>query len=123
MHWSIDVDKAYDKQTRRCSMKNVRTKLVSTVYLPRWANRAGADPALVKWWRKVLLESAIHEAEHIVIQKQHLADFRAEARGKSCGAATFFYNQHAAKANLAQADFDEIEYQKPLPPIPESLLR
>ena len=123
MNWSIDIDKAYDKTGRRCSMKRVRTKLRSVVWLPQWVNRAGSDPALVRWWRQVLLESAAHEAQHIKIQKKHLADFRREATGKSCGAATFFLRQASAAANLAQAAYDEVEYRKPLPPIPISLLR
>ena len=122
MSWSIDVTKDWDKSTRKCSMQSVGTKLKSIVFLPRWADRAGADPALVRWWHQVLTESAVHEAEHIKIQQQHLANFRAEAKGKPCGSATYFYRQHAASANLAQAEFDEVEYQKPLPPIPLSLL-
>lgn len=122
MTWSLDVTKRYDQKTRACTMSKVRTTLKSVVYLPRWIHRRGARPALVKWWRQVVLESAEHEAEHIRIQQRHLAAFRREARGKPCGSASILFRRHIAAANRAQAAFDEIEYQKPLPELPASLL-
>ncbi|MFV2062713.1 MAG: DUF922 domain-containing protein, partial [Chloroflexota bacterium] len=121
LSWSANADKVFDRETGKCSMKKVRATLQAVVYLPRWADRAGADRALVRWWRSVLQASAEHEALHIEIQRKHIADFRREARGKPCGAANYFLTQQMSKAIAAQDAFDEAEAQGALPPIPPGL--
>lgn len=123
MSWTVNVTKKVDPRSRECTIGKASTTLRSTVFLPRWSSRSKASRDLVRWWRKVLLESAVHEAKHIKIQQSHLAAFRREAKGKPCGSATILLNRHMAKANRAQAAFDRVEYQKPLPPLPVSLLR
>ena len=121
MHWTVAVTK--DFSSGKCAIGKASTTLQSTVFLPRWANRGSASRDLVRWWRAVMRDSAVHEARHIRIQRRHLADFRRMARGRPCGSATIIFNRHMASANKAQAAFDRVEYQKPLPPLPASLLR
>ena len=123
LSWDIAVTKGADKTNGRCIIAKASTTLRARVFLPRWRGRAKAAPALDRWWRSVLLQSAVHEAQHIKIQKRHLAAFREDARGKPCGSATILFNRHAKAANQAQAAFDRIEYTKPLPPLPERLRR
>jgi predicted secreted Zn-dependent protease len=123
MTWQISVTRKFDPDTNACTIGKASTTLRSIVYLPRWTTRGRAGSDLVDWWHRVLLQSAVHEAQHIKIQQRHLADFRRAAAGKACGRARIISDRHSAKAEKAQAAFDRVEYQKLLPPLPQSLLR
>jgi predicted secreted Zn-dependent protease len=118
LRWNAAITRGTNEATGKCVITNATTTLAAKVFLLRWRGRTNAPPALVKWWRSALLQSATHEARHITIQKRHLAAYRRNVKGKPCGSASALLGRHDRAANKAQAAFDARASTRPLPSLP-----
>lgn len=116
LRWQVQTTQ--DTSASSCAIGGVSWTLDSTVYLPRWSRPDRVDPDLVRWWRKVLRQSARHEAQHIRIQRRHLRELKDRMVGKSCSATDRMLERLAKRSGREQAAFDRKESAKPLPPAP-----
>ena len=101
-----------------CTITGAAWTLSSVVHLPRWSSPKRVDPDLLKWWRKVLNQSARHEAQHIKIQRGQLTKLRAQLIGKPCSSFDRLLKRAQRRSSKAQDAFDTRESTKPLPPLP-----
>jgi predicted secreted Zn-dependent protease len=101
-----------------CTIQSVTWTLAATVHLPRWTKPNRVDPALLRWWRKVLKQSARHEAQHVKIQRAELGKLRGQLVGRSCSSFQKVLKRIQKRSNKAQATFDKKERSKPLPLAP-----
>ncbi|MFV2064078.1 MAG: DUF922 domain-containing protein [Chloroflexota bacterium] len=114
MSWRIQTSQS--GSTESCTIAGVTWTLTSTVHLPRWTKPNRVDAALLQWWKKVLKQSARHEARHIEIQKTELARLRRQLVGRPCSALGSSVKQAQRRSNKAQNAFDRRESRKSLPP-------
>ena len=104
--------------TTTCTVAKAYSTVTSEVFLPRWSNPRRVDPELLRWWRKVLLDSARHEARHISILQTELTRLRRQLVGRPCSSIGRLVDRARKRSDKAQAAFDRRESAKPLPPAP-----
>jgi predicted secreted Zn-dependent protease len=101
-----------------CTVVDATSAVSSVVHLPRWTKPVRVDAELLTWWRKVLTDSARHEARHIKILQAELAQLRKRLVGRPCASIDRLIDRARQRADKSQAAFDRRESAKPLPPAP-----
>ena len=101
-----------------CTVVDATSAVSSVVHLPRWTKPKRVDAELLTWWRKVLADSARHEARHIRILQIGAGPATQAPRGPTLRLGRPSHRPSQKRANQSQTVFDRRESAKPLPPAP-----
>jgi predicted secreted Zn-dependent protease len=112
------VETTQHTEAGACTVVDATSAVSSVVHLPRWTKPKRVDAELLTWWRRVLADSARHEARHIRILQKELTQLRKRLVGRPCSSVHRLIDRARQRANKSQAVFDRRESAKPLPPAP-----
>lgn len=107
----------YVRRPGQCAIGNVRVTVSIKIIVPRWKNRAKADPELGLIWDTLSADINRHEARHAEIAVQHARDLdeklKALPSASSCGAlqqtVSDLTDQVTRDHDADQIRFDKIE--------------
>lgn len=107
----------YQEKGGRCQVVSAGVNVKATVILPRWRQRAAAEPDIQIFWDTLSADIKRHEDAHVTIAKNHATELEQElkalGRHKNCDAAKAKVKEVTGKVltrhDKYQDRFDRIE--------------
>jgi len=102
-----------------CRLDVQRISARYVVRLPRWTSPARVPAPLARWWTATVTFIRDHEAGHVLIARRWVAKLRALVDGKACSRLEKIVSSWASDMQTAQEAYDQREYRRPWPPVPD----
>jgi predicted secreted Zn-dependent protease len=109
------IERRTDASSGTCKIVESTVKARFSIHFPRWTAPKRVPKRLLAWWREVVEFIRDHEAQHVVISRDHVKRLNASLVGAGCSETGEIVGAWADRLSSAQEEFDRVEYQRPWP--------